>query len=288
MPSKASRPEQTGGEPEATPGTAAPAAAGAVAKRAAKPAAAKPAAKASPPKPVAPKPAAKASPPKPVAPKPVAPKPAAAKPAAAKPAAAKAAAAKPAAKASPPKPVAPKAPAARTAAKPAARPATKPATSTAAAAKPAAPAAKPAAKPTAPRAAARQHPVAAPSRSTFDAETLAPIREALLRQRAELQRQLTEIEEVAFNASQSDISGEVSYDEDSADAGSFTFEREKDLSIANNVSDLRSKIDRALHKIGDGTYGICESCGKPIEGPRLTALPHVTLCLQCKKAEERR
>src|SRR5437660_134057 len=124
--------------------------------------------------------------------------------------------------------------------------------------------------------------------SRFDRDALATIRKRLTEQRAELQHQLTAIEESALGLSQSEMSGEVSYDEDYADAGSFTFEREKEFSIANNVSDLRDKIDRALHKIAEGSYGVCESCGKPIEGPRLKALPHVTLCLKCKKAEERR
>jgi DnaK suppressor protein len=125
-------------------------------------------------------------------------------------------------------------------------------------------------------------------RSGFDRDALATIRKRLTEQRAQLQDQLTAIEESALGLTQSEMSGEVSYDEDYADAGSFTFEREKEFSIANNVSDLRDKIDRALHKIADGSYGVCESCGKPIEAPRLKALPHVTLCLKCKKAEERR
>ncbi|HEU5002784.1 MAG TPA: TraR/DksA C4-type zinc finger protein [Actinomycetota bacterium] len=262
MPSKVSKPELPDGEPKVAPRKAAPAAAKPAPKPAAK-GAAKPARK----------PAAKA------AAKP-APKPAAK--AAAKPAAVNQPA-KPAAKA------APKATAKAAAAKPVSKPTPKPAAAKPAP-KPAAAQASP--KPTAKATPAAPKPAAAASvpvaRTAFDAETLAGIRGALVQQREELQRQLTEIEEVTFNSSQSEISGEVSYDEDFADSGSFTFEREKDLSIANNVSDLRSKIDRALHKIDDGTYGICESCGKPIEGPRLKALPHVTLCLKCKKAEERR
>ena len=129
---------------------------------------------------------------------------------------------------------------------------------------------------------------AGPKRMQFDEASLASIHQALTRQRADLVRQLSEIEDAAFNLSQSEMSGEVGFDEDSADAGSSTFEREKDLSIANNVSDLRSKIDRALRQIEEGSYGICVSCGQAIEGPRLKALPHVTLCLKCKKLEERR
>ncbi|HEX9314096.1 MAG TPA: TraR/DksA C4-type zinc finger protein [Actinomycetota bacterium] len=123
---------------------------------------------------------------------------------------------------------------------------------------------------------------------SYDKDSLGTIRKRLMEQREELQNQLAAIEESATGLSQSEMSGEVSYDEDFADAGSFTFEREKEFSIANNVTDLRTKTDRALHRIEEGSYGICESCGQPIEPARLKALPHVTLCLKCKKAEERR
>jgi DnaK suppressor protein len=130
--------------------------------------------------------------------------------------------------------------------------------------------------------------VKAVKKTSYDKDSLGTIRKRLMEQREELQNQLAAIEESATGLSQSEMSGEVSYDEDFADAGSFTFEREKEFSIANNVTDLRTKTDRALHRIEEGSYGICESCGQPIEAARLKALPHVTLCLKCKKAEERR
>ncbi len=166
--------------------------------------------------------------------------------------------------------------------------------------------AKPAAKATAPATATTPATAAAPpakaaartpaakdlvkvvKKTSYDKDSLGTIRKRLMEQREELQNQLAAIEESATGLSQSEMSGEVSYDEDFADAGSFTFEREKEFSIANNVTDLRTKTDRALHRIEEGSYGICESCGQPIESARLKALPHVTLCLKCKKAEERR
>ena len=127
----------------------------------------------------------------------------------------------------------------------------------------------------------------APS-GAIDRRALRTIRAQLVGQQEELLSQLEEIEQASFTGAQPDMSGEVSFDEDSVDAGSFTAEREKDLSIAENVRDLLGKITKALHKIDNRTYGICESCGKPIEAARLKALPHVLLCLSCKKAEERR
>jgi DnaK suppressor protein len=118
--------------------------------------------------------------------------------------------------------------------------------------------------------------------------TLEGVRGRLVAEQEQLLEQLREIEDATSSSSRGDISGDVSFDEDSVDAGSFTSEREKDLSIAQNVRDLLEKIARALDKIEDGTYGICESCGQPIEAARLKALPHALLCLSCKKAEERR
>jgi DnaK suppressor protein len=125
-------------------------------------------------------------------------------------------------------------------------------------------------------------------KTAYSQKELDELRERLLSEKAELQEQLTTIEEQSFATSQSDISGEVSFDEENADAGTFTFERERDLSIENNVRDLLGKIDRALARMDDGTYGICSRCGKPIEKARLTALPYVDLCIKDAQAQSRR
>ncbi|MGH9197352.1 MAG: TraR/DksA family transcriptional regulator, partial [Acidimicrobiia bacterium] len=127
-----------------------------------------------------------------------------------------------------------------------------------------------------------------PKKSPFDKRQLEGIRKNLEEMAVELKKELEEIEEAAFNVSQSEMSGEVGYDEDYADSGSFTFEREKDLSIANNVQDLLDKINRAIEKIDEGTYGVCEVCGNLIEPARVKALPHALLCVRDKALEERR
>ena len=125
-------------------------------------------------------------------------------------------------------------------------------------------------------------------KTTYTKKELDGLRQRLLEERAELEEQLTTIEETSFSTSQSDLSGEVSFDEENADAGTFTFERERDLSIENNVRDLMGKIDRALVRMDEGTYGICSRCGKPIEKARLRALPYVDLCLKDAQAQSRR
>jgi DnaK suppressor protein len=75
---------------------------------------------------------------------------------------------------------------------------------------------------------------------------------------------------------------------DQADVGSTTLERDHEMSLAANARDMLDQIERALSRIEDGTYGLCESCGKAIGKGRLQAFPRATLCVSCKEREERR
>jgi len=75
---------------------------------------------------------------------------------------------------------------------------------------------------------------------------------------------------------------------DEADAGTKTFEREHEMSLANNSRDLLLQVERALARLDAGTYGRCENCGNPIPKARLQALPAATLDVACKQREERR
>lgn len=121
----------------------------------------------------------------------------------------------------------------------------------------------------------------------FDKAQLAAIRNKLDGQRGDLERQLAEIEAASSDSTRSDRVGEIGADSDFADAGSATFERERELSIQNNMRDLIDQIGRAVDRIDDGLYGICERCGRPIDAARLRALPHALLCMDCKRREER-
>jgi RNA polymerase-binding protein DksA len=76
--------------------------------------------------------------------------------------------------------------------------------------------------------------------------------------------------------------------DDQADAGAKTFEREQEISLANNSREMLRQSERALARIADGTYGVCESCGNPIGKLRLQFFPRATLCVSCKQRQERR
>jgi len=76
--------------------------------------------------------------------------------------------------------------------------------------------------------------------------------------------------------------------DDQADAGTKTFEREHEMSLANNARDLLVQTEHALARIDAGTYGRCENCGNPIGKLRRQANQRATLCVTCKQREERR
>jgi len=125
------------------------------------------------------------------------------------------------------------------------------------------------------------------TKSPLSEKEVQELKEKLLEERKDLQAQFDDLEEFSFGSNQSELSGEMGFDEEYADAGTATFERERDLSLVNNLRDLMERIDKALGKIDEGTYGLCDRCGRPIEKLRLKALPYANLCIKDKQAEER-
>jgi RNA polymerase-binding protein DksA len=127
--------------------------------------------------------------------------------------------------------------------------------------------------------------VPVPTGTDWTAEELAEIRgdleQEIASRRADYDRAMAEL--TRLQQSSGDGAGD-----DQADAGSKTFEREQELSIANNRRDLLMQMERAMERLDKGTYGRCESCQQPIPKPRLQAFPSATLCVTCKQREERR
>ena len=111
----------------------------------------------------------------------------------------------------------------------------------------------------------------------------------LLGEKERLEQELHEIMERTSISSDVEQVTEIStYDDHPADLASETFEREKDLALEGNIQDLLDKVNTALEKIEDGTYGLCDSCGVEINPNRLEALPWASLCLNCQDRLEGR
>jgi DnaK suppressor protein len=71
-----------------------------------------------------------------------------------------------------------------------------------------------------------------------------------------------------------------------ADLGSDNFEQELTLSLVGSEKEALDKIELALERIVEGSYGKCEDCGKRIPESRLEAIPYAAVCVQCAALHE--
>jgi RNA polymerase-binding protein DksA len=121
--------------------------------------------------------------------------------------------------------------------------------------------------------------------STWTKEELNRVRKILTKDAAELIQDIA-IAEEKFHHLIMD-SGEGAGD-DQADAGTKTFEREHEMSILSNKRDLLDQTNHALARLDAKTYGLCETCGRPIGKFRLLeANPRASLCMPCREKEDR-
>ena len=73
---------------------------------------------------------------------------------------------------------------------------------------------------------------------------------------------------------------------DPTDRATLESDRNFTLRIRDRERKLIAKIDEALRRLEDGSYGVCEECGETIGTARLKARPVTTLCIDCKSAQE--
>lgn len=88
----------------------------------------------------------------------------------------------------------------------------------------------------------------------------------------------------ADNLSRTQKDAEVDFR--SEEQGTDNFDRDFALNRVSLEQDIVFEIDEALNRIKIGTYGACESCGGPIEKPRIIALPHSRMCVGCQSKLE--
>lgn len=72
-----------------------------------------------------------------------------------------------------------------------------------------------------------------------------------------------------------------------ADDATGVFEQTRDLSLRGSFEDTLKRVEGALQRFDDGTYGTCEDCGRVIEWGRLKVLPYTSLCVECVRRHER-
>lgn len=122
---------------------------------------------------------------------------------------------------------------------------------------------------------------------------MAPLRTLCSVDDDELRRQLTDerhrLEQVRATVEHEHLDDEPEEDSSAAlshasqhpaDAASDAFEREKEFAILDRVDADLAAVDRALERLTQGTYGMCDACGERIDEERLTALPAARFCYE--------
>lgn len=115
----------------------------------------------------------------------------------------------------------------------------------------------------------------------MDSKTIARYRKTLLEEK---QRILNN----SKNALENDLT--ISTDDlpDETDLAASEINQNLVFKLRDRERNLLSKIDEALSRMDDGTFGTCEECEEPIEPKRLEARPVSTMCIACKERQEHR
>lgn len=110
----------------------------------------------------------------------------------------------------------------------------------------------------------------------------------LVREQHKIQNRMEDSGQYGLDDSMMDELGELSaYDNHPADIASELFERGKDVALRDMDKLRLQEIDRALDAMDAGTYGTCQRCGCEIPTDRLEAYPLSTMCVPCKRLDER-
>ena len=72
-----------------------------------------------------------------------------------------------------------------------------------------------------------------------------------------------------------------------ADDGSNVAEAERIVTVSEDFQQILVQVNGALERMSEGSYGVCQRCGKPIGEERLEAFPYVAYCIECQSLVER-
>ncbi|MGD0089768.1 MAG: TraR/DksA C4-type zinc finger protein [Planctomycetota bacterium] len=116
-------------------------------------------------------------------------------------------------------------------------------------------------------------------------EQIAHSREILLEKHAALVNQVSRLAQEAAESSEATENSKSPLS--SAENASDTFEQDFAFMSIESEESLLRMVDRALQRIRENKYGLCEECGEDINHERIEALPWATMCVQCQAREER-
>ncbi len=119
-------------------------------------------------------------------------------------------------------------------------------------------------------------------------EDLKKFKEKLILLRSRLRGDVNTMADAALKKSRTESCGDLSsMPIHMADIGSDNFEQEFTLSLMQSEEGTLDKIEVALERIEEASYGKCEECGARIPKTRLNAIPYATMCVKCASEFER-
>lgn len=119
-----------------------------------------------------------------------------------------------------------------------------------------------------------------PAKSPLGKKEMEPYRQLLLELKQKLMKEVLVNQEASNESNNGDVL-------DLADQASDSYDKDLANSLSETERARLQAVEKALHRVSEGTYGLCEDCGKPIPLPRLKVLPFVKLCVACQQSEEK-
>ena len=120
-------------------------------------------------------------------------------------------------------------------------------------------------------------------------DTSGPIELDLKEVETGLRAQLTDIEErLAVMKKPPEKGSTIGFGKRVGDGTTEAVSRFTEVGLANDLEITASRVERALEKLDEGTYGTCDSCGEPIAAGRLKVSPASSLCIECARKQPRR
>ena len=121
----------------------------------------------------------------------------------------------------------------------------------------------------------------------LDKKKLEQYKKLLLQLRDDIQKDIKNMssETNSGDNDSKDVSGHVMH---MADVATDMYDKEFNLGLASKEREILQKIEDALRRIEDGTYGFCLGTGKPISQARLKAIPYAEYCLEYQEQLEKK
>jgi DnaK suppressor protein len=117
-----------------------------------------------------------------------------------------------------------------------------------------------------------------PQDPEFDAGT------ALATEEERIRAAIAEIDMALAQTNDPDADADHDFSEEGGEGAGAAVDRDRDTAMRTQLLERLSGVEDARHRLAEGSYGACRTCGKPIAEARLEVLPAATECVNCASA----